>query len=547
MDHLHPLIVQSDRTLLLEVNHPMYEKARDELLAYAEIVKSPEHVHTYRLTRLTLWNAAALGWKPDQVIGSLSRLSRFPIPSSIRQWILEEMGKYGMFLLMNTANGLRLTGKDQAIRDIARLKDIQPLIVSVHGNGLIIRRENRGELKRRLARLGYPVKDLAGYERGASLDMQLLAKLRPYQQEAVDSFFAGGPEGGSGVIVLPCGAGKTVVALGVMERAKTHTLVVTPNVVALRQWISEAVEKLHTDPHTIGEYSSMCRNIRPITVTTYQMLTYRHGERYPHFETLNRAPWGLIVYDEVHLLPAPVFRLTASLQGRMRLGLTATLVREDGAEEEVFSLIGPKKYDVPWREMENQGWIAKTSCYEVTVPMEKSYRLHYLSAPDRTKYRIAAENPVKLRVLQSLLQKHRGDRVLIVGQYVGQLHEVGQAIGAPVITGKTPVREREHLYAKFRKGDLPVLVVSKVANVALDLPDTNVAIQISGTFGSRQEEAQRLGRLLRPNRDGGESVFYSLVTKDSIDAEKASHRQLFLTEQGYQYILLEADELEGGK
>ncbi|MGZ4111514.1 MAG: DNA repair helicase XPB, partial [Tumebacillaceae bacterium] len=367
--------------------------------------------------------------------------------------------------------------------------------------------------------------------------------LRPYQRSAVDAFVAGGVEGGSGVVVLPCGAGKTVVGIAAMAAAQTYTLVLTPNVVAARQWRRELLDKTDIDESVVGEYSAEKKELKPITITTYQMLTYRSGTTYPHFDKLNGMPWGLIVYDEVHLLPAPIFRLTADVQSTRRLGLTATLVREDGAESDVFSLIGPKKYDVPWKEMEAGGFIAPTTCYEVIVPMAKDWRIRYVSAAQRQKYGIAAQNPGKLDVIRQLLHKHAGDRVLIIGQYLEQLSAVGKLLGAPVLTGKTPLTERERLYEAFRRGEVNVLVVSKVANVAIDLPDANVAIQISGAFGSRQEEAQRIGRLLRPNADGGTSSFYTIVTQDTVDREMANHRQLFLTEQGYAYRVLDAEAL----
>jgi DNA excision repair protein ERCC-3 len=549
-----PLIVQSDGTLLVEAAHPDYPELRDQLLKFAELLKSPDHFHTYRLSRISLWNAAACGGTPELVLGILHRYSRYALPLHLQQLVLEEMNKYGSLVLTSGDGCLVLRGERELLEELRQLPELKEHLQGRKRTVLEIKQRSRGPVKRLLAKQGHPVKDLVGYVDGAHLPLHLRSTtrtgkallLRPYQRAAVDAFVAGGVEGGSGVVVLPCGAGKTMVGIAAMAEAQTYTLVLTPNVVAARQWMRELLDKSDLDEALVGEYSAEKKEIKPITITTYQMLTYRSGTTYPHFERLNGQKWGLIVYDEVHLLPAPIFRLTADVQSTRRLGLTATLVREDGAECDVFSLIGPKKYDVPWKEMEAGGFIATTTCYEVIVPMSKDWRMRYVAAAQRRKYGIASQNPLKLDVIQQLLHKHEGDRVLIIGQYLDQLQAVGTLLGVPVLTGKTPMVERERLYEAFRCGERNVLVVSKVANVAIDLPDANVAIQISGAFGSRQEEAQRIGRLLRPKADGGESSFYTIVTRDTVDREMANHRQLFLTEQGYAYQVLNAEDLKLG-
>lgn len=542
------LIVQSDGTLLVEIAHPAYPALRDQLVQFAELVKSPDYFHTYRMSRISLWNAAANGQTPEQVLTLLHAHSRYPLPMHLQQLVLAEMNKYGSLQLVAGDGCHVLQGERTLLEEVRMLPGVKEHLQGRKRTVLEVKVRSRGPLKRLLAQHGYPVQDLIGYVEGQPLPLQMRTKtltgqamlLRPYQQEAVLAFLAAG----SGVVVLPCGAGKTIVGIAALAATETHTLVLTPNIVAARQWRRELLDKTDLDERQVGEYTSERKAVKPVTISTYQMLTYRHGDRFPHFERLNEQPWGLIIYDEVHLLPAPIFRLTADVQSTRRLGLTATLVREDGAESDVFSLIGPKKYDVPWKEMERNGYIAPTTCYEVAVPMPSDWRLKYVAASTRHKYRIASENPRKLEVLQALLRRHARDRVLIIGQYLEQLHQVGEMLTAPVLTGKTPTAERERVYERFRRGDLRVLVVSKVANVAIDLPDANVAIQISGAFGSRQEEAQRIGRLLRPKREGGESHFYTVVSRDTVDREMANHRQLFLTEQGYVYRVLDAEELD---
>ncbi|HEU4965381.1 MAG TPA: DNA repair helicase XPB [Bacilli bacterium] len=546
-----PLIVQSDGTLLVEAAHPDYPALRDLLLRFAELLKSPDHFHTYRLSRISLWNAAAKGSTAEEVLGVLHGYSRYPLPMHLQQLVLHEMNKYGSLLLVQGDGCYELQGDRSLLEEIRLLPELKPYKTGRKRTVLQLKEGSRGPVKRLLAKHGYPVVDQIGYVDGQTLPLNLRTKtgqghaflLRPYQTEAVDAFLAGGAEGGSGVVVLPCGAGKTVVGLTAIARVQAYTLVLTPNVLAARQWIAELLDKTDLDPFQVGEYTSDRKEVKPITVTTYQMLTYRKGDVYPHFDRLNQEPWGLIVYDEVHLLPAPIFRLTADVQSTRRLGLTATLVREDGAESDVFSLIGPKKYDVPWKEMEANGYIAETTCYEISVPMPHDWRIRYVSAPQRQKYRVASLNPRKIDVIQALLRRHHGDRILIIGQYLEQLDQVAEALQAPLLTGQTPIVERERLFHAFKSGELRLLIVSKVANVAIDLPDANVAIQISGAFGSRQEEAQRIGRLLRPKSDGSTSSFYTIVSRDTVDNELANHRQLFLTEQGYAYRVLEAEQL----
>ena len=550
----NPLIVQSDRTILLETASPRFEEARDKLSVFAELLKSPEHIHTYRISPLSLWNAAALGFCPEEVKETLSGLSKYPVPDNIIVDVDEVMSRYGRLKLIKEGDRLFLTTEDiYLLEEIASLGAMRDYLIGRLGpNKLEVKTGQRGFIKQALIKVGFPVEDLAGYMEGEALDVRARELtlegepfgLRDYQKEAVGAFYAGGSvRGGSGIIVLPCGAGKTIVGLGVMDKLKTNTLILTTNTTALRQWRDEILDKTSLSPEQLGEYSGFEKNIQPVTITTYQILTYRKTKESPfvHFKLFEEGNWGLIIYDEVHLLPAPVFRAVANLQSMRRLGLTATLVREDGKEGEVFSLIGPKKYDVPWRVLEKQGFIATAQCTEIRVPFaDTDLRMEYALAEPRQKFRLAATNPGKLGVLQDLLKEHKGDRVLIIGQYLEQLNEVAKLLNAPIITGRTPQSKREVLYESFRTGDIPRLVVSKVANFAVDLPDANVAIQISGTFGSRQEEAQRLGRVLRPKKNANVARFYSVVTRDTTEQELSSKRQLFLTEQGYRYEIITA-------
>jgi DNA excision repair protein ERCC-3 len=547
----NPIIIQSDKSILLEVQNDRYEEARDWLARFAELEKSPEHIHTYRITPLSLWNAAAAGLTANDIVGALEEYSKYDLPGNVRVDIYDYVSRYGRVKLIMRDGALLLVSDDvPLIAEIGRHKQMQPFIIAkIDDLTLRVDASQRGHVKQTLVQIGYPAEDLAGYVDGAVLPFRLLAVtrsdqpfvLRAYQQQSVEIFHAGGrASGGSGVIVLPCGAGKTMVGMGVMEKLQTATLILTPSTVAVRQWITELLDKTDLSPDDIGEYSGLVKEIRPVTITTYQILTHRkrRTDDFPHFKLFNERDWGLIIYDEVHLLPAPIFRITAEIQARRRLGLTATLIREDGRETDVFSLIGPKKYDVPWKDLEKQGWIAAAECHEIRLPLPDELRMPYALAEQRDKFRIAAENPSKLKIVQQLLEKHRADTVLVMGTYLAQLREIAKAIGAPLITGETAVHEREKLFEQLRRGEITQLVVSKVANFSVDLPDVNVAIQVSGTFGSRQEEAQRLGRILRPKKHGLLAHFYAIVTRDSRDQEFAAKRQLFLTEEGYRYEIL---------
>ena len=558
-DSSNPIIVQSDRTVLLEVDNPRYAQARDALARFAELEKSPEHFHTYRISALSLWNAAAAGLSADEILTSLERFTKYEIPSNIRYEVVDYVSRYGRLKLERRGDGLVLVSPDAAlIAEAQRHKLVRPfLLAPLDAHTLEVQPDRRGHVKQALIRVGYPVEDLAGYTPGAPLALALRPTtleglplvLRRYQREAAEVFFAGGTaRGGSGVVVLPCGAGKTLVGAACMASCKTHTLILCTNITAVRQWRRELLDKTTLEDHQIGEYTGEVKQHCPVTVTTYQMLTYRKRktEGFPHFRIFNARNWGLIIYDEVHLLPAPVFRITAEIQSMRRLGLTATLVREDHKEDDVFSLIGPKRYDVPWKVLEKQGWIATAACTEVRCALPEDLRLGYAVATNREKFRLASESPAKLAVLHHLLRAHDGDLVLIIGQYLNQLHEIAEQTGAPIITGATPNAERERLYEEFRRGRTKVLIVSKVGNFAIDLPDANVLVQASGTFGSRQEEAQRLGRILRPKSGESMAHFYSLVTRDSRDQEFAANRQLFLTEQGYTYEIRDAREFVGG-
>ena len=550
-----PLIVQSDRTLLLTVDSPLYAEARDALARFAELQKSPEHIHTYRLTPLSLWNAAAAGHSADEVVEALTRFSRYDVPQNIVAEVRDYIARYGLLKLVRRDEKLVLTSeRTELIAEIWRNRTVRPhLLEQIDDNSIGIAPVVRGHVKQALIKIGFPVEDLAGYVAGEDLALALrettLAgrpfELRHYQMEAAEIFHAGGSErGGSGVVCLPCGAGKTVVGMCAMAKLQKHTIILCTNITAVRQWIREMLDKTTLREDDIGEYTGEMKALRPVTVTTYQILTYRKkkGDPFPHFEIFNAMNWGLIIYDEVHLLPAPVFRMTAEIQARRRLGLTATLVREDGREDDVFSLIGPKKYDVPWKVLERQGWIATASCTELRVDLPQELRLDYALSTLRAQVRIAAENPAKFDVVRRLVERHRDGRVLIIGQYLAQLHKISDELGAPIITGRTRNTERDRLFEAFRTGEVPLLIVSKVGNFAVDLPDANVAIQVSGTFGSRQEEAQRLGRILRPKSDGTTARFYAIVTRDTKDQDFASNRSLFLTEQGYSYEILNADE-----
>jgi len=594
----NPVIVQSDRSVLLEVDNPLYTDARDALARFAELEKSPEYVHTYRISPLSLWNAAAAGLGADIILADLERFSKYPLPDNVRFEIRDSVSRYGRVKLTIENGHLLVYGDDVALcEELARHKSFAPLILRRLGPTTFeIDPAQRGHVKRVLLHIGYPAEDLAGYVDGVELHFDLREttsggqpfSLRTYQSDSAEVYWAQGSNaGGSGVIVLPCGAGKTIVGLAAMLKAQTATLILAPNTVAVRQWIREILDKTTLTEDQVGEYSGLKKDIKPVTVCTYQVLTYHPKKNrkllsapedgssvpqvpesldeaspqtaaekrrpsakklpqiseYPHMALFNLMDWGLIIYDEVHLLPAPVFRVTADIQARRRLGLTATLVREDGLESDVFSLVGPKKYDVPWKDLEKQGWIATAECHEIRVTLANEDRMEYAVTGQDRKYHYAAANKRKEQIISMLLVKHREDDVLIIGQFIPQLESIAKRIDAPLITGDTPVKQRELLYNQFRMGEIRKLVLSKVGNFSIDLPDANVLIQVSGMFGSRQEEAQRLGRVLRPKQNGLLAHFYTIVTRDTLDQEYAAKRQLFLTEQGYHYDILYEEEV----
>ena len=542
-----PLIVQSDKTVLLEIDHPKAQEARTALAPFAELERAPEHVHTYRITPLALWNARAAGHDAEQVVHVLEEYSRFPVPQPLLIDIAETMERYGrLTLVKHPAHGLVLESRDAAVlAEIQRHRKIKPMLgEQIDADTVIVHPSERGRLKQELLKVGWPAEDEAGYVDGEAHPIDLSTEhedweLRDYQQLAADSFW----EGGSGVVVLPCGAGKTMVGAAAMAKAKATTLILVTNTVAGRQWKDELVRRTSLTEDEIGEYSGEKKEIRPVTIATYQVVTRKTKGEYRALELFDSRDWGLIIYDEVHLLPAPVFRMTSDLQSRRRLGLTATLVREDGREGDVFSLIGPKRYDAPWKDIEAQGWIAPADCTEVRVQLSESERMVYATAEQSDKYRLAATTPAKNRVVKKLLAMHPEEPALIIGAYVDQLEEIAEELDVPVIDGKTSTAKREKLYQQFRDGEITTLAVSKVANFSIDLPGASVAIQISGTFGSRQEEAQRLGRILRPKPDGGGAFFYTVVTRDTLDADYAAHRMRFLAEQGYGYGIMDAADL----
>ncbi|BEL10261.1 DEAD/DEAH box helicase [Actinoplanes sichuanensis] len=542
-----PLIVQSDKTLLLEVDHPDAQACRMAIAPFAELERSPEHVHTYRLTPLGLWNSRAAGHDAESVVDALIKFSRYPVPHALLVDVAETMDRYGRLQLLNDpVHGLVLRGLDKIVLiEVAKSKKLAGMLgarlddetIAVHGS-------ERGRLKQALLKLGWPAEDLAGYVDGEAHEIGLAEDgwtLRSYQQEAVDGFWAGG----SGVVVLPCGAGKTLVGAAAMATAKATTLILVTNTVAGRQWKRELLARTTLTEDEIGEYSGERKEIRPVTIATYQVLTSRRGGTFTHLDLFGARDWGLVIYDEVHLLPAPIFRFTADLQARRRLGLTATLVREDGREGDVFSLIGPKRYDAPWKDIEAQGWIAPAECVEVRVTLTDAERMSYAVTEAEERYRVAATARTKLPVVKALVERHPGEQVLVIGGFLDQLHELGEFLDAPIVQGSTTNKERERLFDAFRDGSLRTLVLSKVGNFSIDLPEAAVAIQVSGTFGSRQEEAQRLGRVLRPKGDGRQAHFYTVVSRDTIDTEYAAHRQRFLAEQGYAYKIIDADDVLG--
>lgn len=544
----NPLIVQGDSTLLLEVNNSRFEDAREALAAFAHLEKSPEYMHTYNLTPLSLWNAASLGWTAEQIMGVLEEFTKYPIPPNVSSDVAEQVGRFGKIELLRIDDKLVLRADDkQLLGELLKNPLTRPFATKIGAQGYAeLKVEFRGVIKQAFMELGYPVNDLAGYVDGEEYPMSMLPvsrdgtpfSLRTYQDYSVSAFIGSKDKpGGSGVVVLPCGAGKTIVGLEAMVRLSKKTLILVSNITAARQWKREILNRTSLTEEEVGEYSGEDKTIRPVTLATYQILTYRKSKDEPflHFGIFNQQDWGLILYDEVHLLPAPVFKFTAEIQARRRLGLTATLIREDGRQSDVFALIGPKKYDVPWKDLEKQGWIASARCVEVRVDLPDEDKIRYLSMAPKQQIRTAYENINKLTVARDIIERHRGEKILIIGQYITQIEAFGEEFGAPVIKGTTPNPERDVLYQKFRDGEINLLVLSRVGNMAIDLPDANIAIQVSGTFGSRQEEAQRLGRILRPKANGGQAVFYSIVTRDSKELDFAMNRQLFLAEQGYPY------------
>jgi DNA excision repair protein ERCC-3 len=544
-----PLIVQSDKTLLLDIDHGMSTECRRAIAPFAELERSPEHIHTYRLTNLGLWNARAAGHDAEMVIDTLIKYSRYAVPHSILVDVAETMSRYGRLRLeADPVHGLILVTTDTAVlEEVIRAKKIAPLLgVRIDNETIAVHPSQRGQIKQSLLRLGWPAEDFAGYVDGQAHEIALKQddwKIRPYQELAAEGFW----HGGSGVVVLPCGAGKTIVGAAAMAHVKATTLILVTNTIAARQWREELLKRTTLNEDEIGEYSGAKKEIRPVTIATYQVMTKKKDGVYAHLDLFDTHDWGLIIYDEVHLLPAPIFRFTADIQSRRRLGLTATLVREDGMEGEVFSLIGPKRFDVPWKEIESQGYIAPAQCVEVRVNLSETERISYATAEPEERYRFCATTRTKRNVVESLVAHHAGEQILVIGQYIDQLDELSEVLGVPLIKGETPVKEREILFNKFRTGEITCLVVSKVANFSIDLPDATIAIQVSGAFGSRQEEAQRLGRILRPKADGRSATFYSVVSRDTIDQDFAQNRQRFLAEQGYAYKIIDADDVFQGK
>ena len=569
----NPLIIQSDRTILLDVHAPRATECQGALIPFAELERSPEHLHTYRLTPLSLWNATSAGFTPEDAVAVLKEYARYDVPQSIEVWIQETAGRFGkLHLLPAPADD---AGQEQLYlatefpmiyRELAATPALKKLLTPASSQPLeapdsqpsipdqdklcyrfLLPLTLRGTVKQELLKLGWPVKDEVPLVEGEPLDIKLRETClsgapfapRHYQKAAAQALVGNkGPGTGFGTIVLPCGAGKTIVGMTIMEALQTSTLVITTNISAVHQWMNELLDKTELTEEQIGEYTGENKVIRPVTVATYQVLTWRPDKdsAYPHFQLFRERPWGLIIYDEVHLLPAPVFRVVAELQAIRRVGLTATLVREDGCEGHVFSLVGPKRYDVPWKELEHSGWIATAECVEVRLDMSPAKELEYTIASPRSKHRLASENPAKIPVVQQLVERFPTHKILIIGQYLDQLKEIAKLLNIPIITGSTPNKERDILYGDFRSGKLRILAVSKVANFAIDLPDASMAIQISGTFGSRQEEAQRLGRILRPK--DMVARFFTLITRNTAEEEFSANRQKFLAEQGYAYKLI---------
>jgi DNA excision repair protein ERCC-3 len=539
-----PLIVQSDKTALLEIDHPLASDARHDLSIFAELERAPEHIHTYRITKLGLWNARAAGHDSQFVIDVLEKYSKYPIPPAVTKDISDLMSRYGKLTITRDEEGrLLLLSEDKAVlAEVGRQRKIKELITEPIVGGFVLAEWARGAVKQELLKIGWPAEDLAGYAEGEPMEIDLDTKdwsLRDYQQLAVDRF----SDLGSGVVVLPCGAGKTLVGAAAMAEIKTNTLILVTNSVSARQWKHELINRTTLTEDQIAEYSGATKDLAEVTIATYQILTTKRGGQYRHLELLNARDWGLIVYDEVHLLPAPIFKMTAELQAKRRLGLTATLVREDGREGDVFSLIGPKRFDALWKDIEAEGYIAPANCYEIRIPLTDEKRMEYAIAQQEERFRIASTTEEKISLAKKILDKHPGEPALIIGQYLEQIDEFSKKLDIPKLTGETPVDERERLYKAFREGEIPALIVSRVANFSVDLPEASVAIQVSGSFGSRQEEAQRLGRVMRPKADGRSAHFYTLISRDTVEQDFAQNRQRFLAEQGYGYQIIDSDQI----
>jgi DNA excision repair protein ERCC-3 len=558
----NPLIVQSDQTLLLDIHAERAEQARSAIIPFAELEKSPEHIHTYRITPLSLWNAASAGFTSADIVKTIAEYSRYQIPSGIIESFSDTISRYGKIKMVATTGGASADGADNGYElllkiedpavsaEVAAIKSLEKYVIRT-ARGFALRLVDRGSVKRELIKQGWPVQDQAPLVKGDGLDIVLRDESlsgrpftpRDYQIEAARAVLGdGGPGSGYGVVALPCGSGKTIVGMVIMSLLKTNTLILTTNVAAVHQWIEELLDKTGLSPEQIAEYSGDSKSVAPVTIATYQIITWRPDREaeFPHFRLFRERQWGLIIYDEVHLLPAPVFRVTAELQAVRRLGLTATLIREDGAEDAVFSLVGPKRYDVPWKDLEIKGWIAEALCTEIRLDLPQKLKVPYAVATPREKYRIASENPLKEEIVVQLVENHREDQILVIGQYLTQLNSLAKLLKAPLITGKTPNAERERIYARFKRGEVKLIVVSRVANFAIDLPDASMAVQVSGSFGSRQEEAQRLGRILRPkSRDGTHhhALFFTLVSRQTVEEDFAANRQKFLAEQGYKYSI----------
>ena len=552
IDPSNPLIVQGDGSILLETNHPKYEETREFLALFAELEASPDQLHKYSITPVSLWNAASSGNKAAAIIEQLRGYSKFDVPQEVQNQINETITRYGLVKITPHPTEpyakFRLKFANSYINRIFEKNHrLREYMLEDENKNWAIAGGHRGVFKQRALNEGWPVEDIGGFLDGDQMTIDLRERMlknqkafapRSYQWEAVNTWYQEGhPSGGCGVVVLACGAGKTIVGLTAMSLVKRKTLILATNQASVNQWIAEILDKTTISPDDIGGYTGETKEIRPVTVATYQIITYRRSKDadFEHLHLFDDEDWGLVIYDEVHLLPAPVFGVTASLQGRRRLGLTATLIREDGREGDVFSLVGPKRYDLPWQQLQEQGHIATISCHELRVPMKGKPAQQYQAATKKDQFYIASTNPEKVNVIKHLLKEHNDDNVLIIGTYVDQLNRISQIIKAPLITGKTPNKKRDELFEQFRSGKIKVLVVSKVANFSIDLPDANIGIQVSGSFGSRQEEAQRLGRILRPKAKAAR--FYTLVSSGTKEQEFAMKRQLFLTEQGYRYAI----------